>query len=247
MRGGAPPPTPRFHRLILTYCFLQRGQDEPMKKASRISYIIHQSNVYLICQLPCFGKPEPKEQKATLMLLGTRTRTGTGTRAAATIATTATTATITLLKSRLDTPMQSATLQFKAPTPLGGIILAPQSNADLPYPRNPPYEVRTPHWHGAPPTDDTTVALNYYNVYKSKYIYLCRYVRMYTSMHVCTHVCMYAYIYIYIYICMYVCLYVCLCVCIYLTWGVRFACSSTLIRSVGRSDPNSDPNSVGRP
>ena len=50
------------------------------------------------------------------------------------------------------------TLRFKDPTPLGGMALAPLSHADLPYPRNPPYEVRTPHMHGAPPTDDTIFA-----------------------------------------------------------------------------------------
>ena len=43
------------------------------------------------------------------------------------------------------------------------MALAPHSNADLPYPRNPPYEVRTPHLHGAPPTDDTIFAYNYKN------------------------------------------------------------------------------------
>jgi hypothetical protein len=61
-----------------------------------------------------------------------------------------------LLTSRLDILLLGDTLQFKDPTPLGGMALALHSTADLPYPRNPPYEVRTPHLHGAPPTDDTT-------------------------------------------------------------------------------------------
>ena len=74
------------------------------------------------------------------------------------ITTTTTITTIILLRSRLDIFLLGDTLQFKVPTPLGGMALAPQSNADLPYPRNPPYEVRTPHLHGGPAREDTTLA-----------------------------------------------------------------------------------------
>ena len=52
-------------------------------------------------------------------------------------------------------PGPGDTPQIKDPTPLGGMGLDQPPTNDPPEPRNPPYEVRTPHIHGVPPTDDT--------------------------------------------------------------------------------------------